>query len=256
MYWLLPALVLAASAAGAQDANWNGLDDSLEGGGYSPGHPDGLVAIVDTGDYSIGHYQDRLDTAGYTHALIPLDSGYSTLSLYDAVILPTSHASGWCYDTFDANAADYIQYVNDGGCLHVGQPNPHDMDPPTPITWVPYELGLSAWYNDDDCPPVIVDPDHCMSEGLQDADLPFPADWAEVLAADWNVINEGAVTGYPGLLTAPYGAGHVLVDLAHPSPTAGCPFTDAGFARMMMCCLGPPIPVEDTSWGHVKTIYR
>jgi hypothetical protein len=256
LFLLLPALLLVASAASAQDANWNGLDDSSDGADYPPGFQDGPVAIVDTGDGSIANFQDRLDAAGYTHVLIPMNSGYDTLSQYDAVILPVGHGSACCYNTIAANAADYHQYVADAGCLYVCQPNPYNISQPADIPWVPYGLTLNAYYDLADCPPTITDPDHCMAQGLQGSDLPFPADQAIGYDPEWEVVEVGQATGYPGLITAPYGSGHVLVDMGHPSPGALCPYTNDGFAQMMSCCLGPPTPVEDASWGSLKTLYR
>jgi hypothetical protein len=246
--------MVAAPWVAAQDANFNGLIDSSEGPVSPPVHQDGPVAIVDTGSSSINDFQNRLDTAGYTYVQIPMNSDYATLIQYEVVLLPISHASSCCYGTLNGLAADYHQYVNDGGCLYLGQPNPYDMGT-VPITWVPFELTVDSGYVQTDCPATIV-ADHCMSEGLQDGDLPNPFDWAMSMGPEWEVITVGPATGYPGLITAPSGAGNVLVDFGHPSTGALCVYSDAGFAKMVDCCLGGPVPSEQTSWGRVKSMYR
>jgi hypothetical protein len=249
-------LVLAGPALAA-DEDLDTIDDSV---GSSEGNfvPGSNIAIVDTGDGAVGDYSNRLAAIGHTASLIPLGSDYSVLSQYDMVILPTSHGSSCCNGTLSGLAADYHQFVSEGGCLYVGQPNPFNVGGGTsPIPWVPYDLTLSASYDAADCPPTIVDPSHCTAEGVSGSDLPFPGDTVVTMGPEWEVVTEGGVTGRPGLFTAASGNGNVLVELAHPSPNALCPYSDAGFENMVTCCLQTgPIPVKESSWGAVKTIYR
>jgi hypothetical protein len=122
---------------------------------------------------------------------------------------------------------------------------------------VPYELTLNAFYDVNDCPPVIVDPAHCVAEGVTGDDLAFPGDTVVSMASDWQVVTEGPITGRPSVFTATYGNGGIVVELGHPSPGALCPYSDAGFESMVTCCMEPgPTPIIESSWGKLKTSYR
>jgi hypothetical protein len=70
------------------------------------------------------------------------------------------------------------------------------------------------------------------------------------------VINRGPVTNSPGVMFASYGSGNVIVEFGHPNPAAICAYTDAGLDQMMDCCLSGSVPVDASTWGNVKTIYR
>ncbi|MBD3334308.1 MAG: hypothetical protein GF355_02225 [Candidatus Eisenbacteria bacterium] len=252
--------LLAASPVVADDANFDAKDDLVEGP-PAPEYVEGAeIAIVDTGNDTVDTFGSRLTGLGYTVTTIPLSSEYDTFIMYDAVLLPVSHASSCCNALLTSLAQDYIDYVFDGGCLYVGQPNPYDIgqDGTSEIPWVPYGLTVNAFYESGDCPPVIVDPDHCMGEGLNGSDLPFPGDTVLDMAADWEVVTEGNLTAAPGLIAAAHGSGNVLVEFAHPASGALCPYSDAGLGQMVECCLGPaePTATESTTWGKIKTLHR
>ncbi|MCA9727077.1 MAG: hypothetical protein KC729_05285 [Candidatus Eisenbacteria bacterium] len=257
MLFSLGAALLAATPLLAADLNVDTVDDQLpaEEGNFVTGSN---VAIVDTGDGSVGIFATRLAGIGYTASLIPVSSNFSVLSQYDLVILPTSHGSGCCNGTLSGLAADYHDFIAGGGCLYVGQPNPFNMpNGDSAIPWVPYELTLNAFYDTADCPPYVDDPQHCMAEGVSGSELPFPGDTVLSMGPEWTVVDRGASTNSPGLFDADYGSGHVLVELAHPSSGALCPYSDAAFENMVTCCLNPgPVPVLDSSWGRIKNEYR
>jgi hypothetical protein len=179
------------------------------------------------------------------------------LLLYQVVVLPVSHGSATTIANFQALANDYIQYVQGGGCLYIGQPNPFNVGgQQATITWAPYALTVNANYNASDCPPTIANPQLCETQGLAGADLPFPADTVINLAAQWNVLTRGAVSNNPGALSAAFGGGHVVVDLGHPSPGAICPYTNTGIGRLVDCCLTGATPVDQSTWGRVKGTYH
>lgn len=253
--FLSTTIVLPVLAA---DLDYDGLDDSITGPSIENQSLTGQVAIVDTGDGSVGNYTTRLTGLGYTVSTIPVNSGYATMINYDAVLLPTSHGAAATNATFAGLAGDYHQYVQDGGCLYIGQPNPFNMPgSQSAITWAPYALTVSAWWEGQDCPPEIVDPNHCVTQGMGPNDMAFPADQVVSMAADWTVLARGPFTLSPSLFTAAYGNGNVMVELAHPSPNSVCPFSDAGLDRMMSCCLGGgATPVGTSTWGAVKAVYR
>jgi hypothetical protein len=251
------SLLLSASPAGAVDLDHNGLDDSIGPSDAAAPREDASVAIVDTGDQAVNDYANRLTAAGYGYTLITPGSDYSVLSLYDAVLLPVGHGSSCCWNTFNALADDYHRYVNDGGCLYIGQPNPYDLQgQQADITWAPYALRLYAFYDPGDCPPTIEDPNACETESLTGDDLPFPGDQALEVGPEWSIFSAGPLTGYPSLLGASYGTGHAIVELGHPSPGALCPYSDIGFATWFGCCLSGPVATESTTWGTLKALYR
>ncbi len=253
---VLAALFLALPVA-AEDADRDGLDDAAmppPGGQY----PDATIAIVDIGS-SVGNYQARLTTAGYGSTLIPVTSDYSVLIQYDVVLLPVSHAAPATYSTLDALAADYHDYVNDGGKLWIGQPNPYQMPGNTAdITWAPYDLTIEISYTMDDCPSLIVDPSHCIAQGVSGSDLPFAGDTVVQMGSEWHIVAQGPTTGGPAVFIADYGCGACLVELGHPSPSALCPYTDAGFYRLIYCLIeaGGPSPTEPATWGAIKSIFE
>jgi hypothetical protein len=261
---LLASLLFVALSIGlpavpvlADDVDLDALDDNfLPDPGVS--YADATVAIVDAGG-GIADFQNRLLTAGYGSTLIPVTSDLSVLSQYDIVLLPVSHATPAYYSTLDGLAQDYHDYVDMGGKLWIGQPNPYQMPGNTAdITWAPYALTVNNGYNTADCPTVIVDPTHCIAQGISGSDLPFAGDTVIQMGTVWHVVGQGPVTGLPCVFIAEYGHGACLVELGHPSPAAVCPYTDAGFSRLVECLLeaGPPSPVESSTWGQIKSFFE
>lgn len=231
-------LAFSVVPAIALDTNLDGLDDAVRGGPTILPAADGPLAVVDTGDQSVDNFVDRLTSLGYTVTTIPPTSGYATLTLYDIVILPVAHAGPAHYATFAGLAADYIAYVADGGALWVSQPNPYGMPGnEADIVWVPYALRVSSSYDNTSCDRVIVDPNHCITTGLLPSDLPYPGDTVLSLGAEWEVLIVNATLGDPGVLSAQYGNGRVMVEFGHPHPGAVCAYTDEGMDRMASCLL-------------------
>lgn len=250
------ALLLVAPCVGqASDRNLDGRDDDATAGRVPVSRTASTnVAIVQTDDtQSIADFTVRLNTLGYSPTLIPPTSNFATLSGYDLVVLPVSHASITWYANFDGLKDDYKSFVNGGGCLYVGQPNP--MNAPNLISWLPYTLKLDFQFTFTTCTRDVLDASACTVEGLTGDEMPWPADTALEVGPEWTIVEESA--GVPGLLVADYGAGHINVDLGHPSPQVGCPTSDACFAKMIECCLGtPPVPTRASTWGGVKSRYR
>ena len=256
---VLVAVVLTlAVPALADDIDGDGLDDACPAPPAATGSDGGMLAIFDTGNYTVDHFANRLTGLGYTVTIIPSSSGYSTFVQHDMVLLPVSHAGSSTYSLMNSLAQDFIDYVADGGCLYVAQPNPFDIPgSQAEITWVPYDLTVEFGYTVNDCPPSIVVPDHCITDGLIGADLPFPADTVMSMGPEWLVVVEGPYTGRPSVFTATYQQGAVLVELANPSYSSSCPYTDLGLDRMVSCMLASASsPVDDTTWGMLKALYR
>lgn len=252
---LILTLAIPAAPVLADDLDFDALEDAFppdEGTINS----DASVAIVDAGG-GIAEFQARLAATGHVSTVIPVTSGYATLMQYDIVILPVSHATPAYYNTLNGLAQDYHDYVDDGGKLWIGQPNPYQMPGNTAdITWAPYGLTINNAYNGQDCPVLIVDPAHCIAQGVSGADLPFPGDTVTQMGAEWHVVTRGLVTNNPSVFMAGYGQGACLVELGHPSTSALCAYTDAGFARLVECLMeSGPTPVESATWGRIKSYF-
>jgi len=251
------SLILVAGVAMAADSDRDGLDDAIAAPAPAPTLDAGEIAVVDTGSGTVANFVDRLTGLGYTVVTIPMNSGVDVLLEYSLVILPTSHASNDSYANFDGLADDYHTYVSSGGGLWISQPNPFDRPGGQDvITWAPYALTVASAYTLDDCPPVIVDATHCITEGLPDTQFSFPADQVVDMGPEWQVLVEGPATGSPGILVAEYGEGKVLVELAHPSGSASCPIDDAAFDRYASCTMAGTVATENATWGDVKALYR
>jgi hypothetical protein len=251
-------LIVAFIPAGhAVDADFDALDD----GDINTTDLEFLeradIGVIDTGDGSVANFVDRLTNLGYSVMPIPDTSDYSVLSTYSLIILPVGHAGPSDYLPIEANAADYVAYVQSGGGLWVSQPNPFGRPGDTAdITWVPYQLTVQISYNAADCPPCIVDDTSCIIIGTGGDGLSFPGDTVISMGPEWNVVAEGCVTGNPAIFTADYGAGHVLVELGHPSPGAICSPSDVALATYADCTWGSgQTPAEDGSWSRVKSLY-
>ena len=247
--------MICAAPLWAADNNNDGIDDDIAIIVQSAAADEGDIAIVDTGD--AGSYIERLTAIGYPVDTIGMDSDLEMLLEYSLVILPVSHASAATYANFDGLAADYIEYVSLGGGLWVGQPNPYQMPGDTAdITWVPYALTLHNAYNLDDCPTVIVDPSHCITEGLPNTQFSFAGDTVLEMGPEWQVLTEGFASGMPSVFVATYGDGRILVELGHPSLGALCPPDDAALERYVSCTMGGIVGTENASWSTVKTLFR
>jgi len=224
-------IVLPGSAA---DLNYDGVDDSVVISPHEASVGPATVGIVNVGE--VNDYLPWLTQLGYSYSLIPVDSNYAILSQYALVLLPATHGQEQGYDFLAKRSGDYHQYVNDGGCLYVGQPNPYQQPPAIP--WVPYLLELDAVYSSNPCSRYITDPYHCMTAGLFAGDLPQAYDTVLALGPEWEVLVRETGTEKPCLFTSHYGAGHVVVDLGSPG-LLFCAYTIDGFQRMIECCLSP-----------------
>ena len=250
-------IALTCAVGQAADLDQNGLDDKSDLPSAVVPTDVGDIAVVDTGSSSVSAVVNRLLDLGYPVTTIPVSSGLDVLVIYSLVILPVSHGDAQNYSTFEGLASDYHMYVNTGGGLWVGQPNPYGMPGnQATITWVPYALTLHNGYQSEDCPPVIVDSDHCITTGLAGTQFSFPGDEVLDMGSEWHVVVEGGSTGRPGVMVAEYGSGKILVELGHPSNAAGCPIDDAALERYVECTIAGVVAVERTTWSEIKAQFR
>ncbi len=154
-------IVVVAAPVFAADRDADGVDDSHLSFAISSGLEVGEIAVVNTANGAQGDYVDRITALGYSISIIPANSSLETLLNYAVVILPVGHGNATNYSTIDALADDYHMYVNSGGGLWIGQPNPYQMpDGTADITWAPYELTLQYLYDSSDCPVNVDDTSH------------------------------------------------------------------------------------------------
>jgi len=257
----LTAFILAilATPLMAADHNGNGLDDNLEiSVEVATNRTDGNIAIVNTNGAAIAHYISRLDALGYTVTPIALDSDLETLMGYNLVILPVGHGDVPTYSTFDSRREDYLSYVENGGGLWVGQPNPwQHPDETADITWVPYDLTLYNPYNPDDCPVWLTDANHCITGGYYDNVFSFPGDTVVSMGPEWLPLVLGLDSGNPGAIVAEYGAGKVLAEFGHPSPNALCVMDDVALRQYVECTMGTnAVAIESISLGGMKAMFK
>jgi len=215
------------------------------------------IAVVDILGSWGDDYVGLLQGLGYDVTAIPRTSRLDVLEDYDLVVLPEQHADATNYVNTDSLAGDYLAYVEGGGGLWVSQPNPHGhIGHTAEITWVPYALTLTKYYDLADCPPRIVDANHCVAEGLPAAQFSMPADTATEFGPEWHVIVEGTVTGNPSVFVGDHGAGRILVELGNPSAWSYCPISAEVFERYADCAVPTLTATQSISWGAVKAMYR
>jgi phosphatidylserine/phosphatidylglycerophosphate/cardiolipin synthase-like enzyme len=191
------------------------------------------IGMIQAGAYTIP--RDRLTALGFSVTVIPPTSNLLAFQEYDVIYLPLAWAgaSGSDYQVIESHASDYHAYVDGGGGLFVEQPNPcgHPGDQATPAS-LPYPITFICPYNPDD-DPLIVDPNHFITDGLASAEMPTPYDQMTNLDPAYHVLVVGHITGSPSLVVADYGAGRVLVETAHPGYGAIKVFSDEVYRRMI-----------------------
>lgn len=145
---------------------------------------------------------------------------------YDLLVLmPCWAYSSEATATLDRHAKVFHEYIKQGGGLLVFQPNPMDNYPEAIDKDFAAQglkkLGLSApkllpqpatfynWYNVEEARRT--DAKHPITEGLQDSQMPFPADQIVDLAKDYAVLARGTKSGSPSLAAGTFGEGRVVL---------------------------------------------
>jgi len=191
------------------------------------------IGMIQTADYSIP--KDRLSGLGYSITLISPDSGLTTFQQYDIVYLPEDWANEVIgdYDIIESHAPDYQAYIKAGGSLFSDQPNPY-LQPASTVTpsLLPYPITFFYSYTLDDL-PIIQNPNHEITQGLTDEEMPFPADQMLNIDSRYEVLVVGRKTGVASLVVGEYGSGRILVQTGHPSTDANHPFSDEVYIRMV-----------------------
>lgn len=229
----------ADGQASGSDQDWDGVADGNNDAlslNTASQVPSGLrIGMIQTGEFNAP--RNRLTELGFQNiTLLAPSSDLAVLRNFDIVYLPTNWAqlNGGNYAEIQAQSADYLAYVQEGGALFIDQPNPYQQ-PGGQVTpnILPYPMTFVSSYDLGDFPPVVVNANHEITRGLPPQTLPFPADQITVIAPEYEVLARGAISHSPSLAVATYGRGRILVQTAHPSRTAIRPFSDTVYVRMV-----------------------
>jgi len=194
------------------------------------------IAIIESGDYQI--VLERLEALGFTNTtIVTIHSGLATFSSYDMVYL----ANGWASsnmgdpDSILAQSEDYKEYIENGGCVLVEQPNPYMYNNgKIYVTLLPVPVTFTPGYNQNDFPAIIADTTHFLTNGLSADKMPFPADQVVNLdTSSYHVLSYGKYTRTPSLFVMEHGNGRVLVHTASPALNAGRPLPDTTLVRII-----------------------
>lgn len=224
-----------------QDSDMDGISDAVisDFGSISNtlnGQNDKVkIGIVASGSNS--DLNARLKGLGYTNiTFIQQNSDLAVLSRYDLIILAANWANKNLGDISEvlSHSTDYKSYVKNGGRLYMEQPNPFSqVGDSVKVTLLPEPITFFTPYNTADTPMVVVDSEHYITKGLYANELPFPADGIKYMPNTYKVLVKGRVTQTPSLFIKEEGKGRILVHLAHSSPRATIPFSDAALQRMI-----------------------
>ena len=197
---------------------------------------DQMIGLIKVGGSYMDTF-DRLEALGFAVDLLPPDSGLETFMQYRIIYLPT----GWAQQEYDsdfqkieARANDYLDYFHGGGSVLAEQPNPYER-PGNSVTpsILPYPITFEKFYDNNDWPPVIADPDHFITRGLPEDEMPGPADRMVDIDPAYEILVRGRVTNSPSLVAATVGPGRILVLADTSSPNAIRPFGNSVFRRMI-----------------------
>lgn len=213
----------------------------------------------DQRDCTVYMYGDPIGEAARFIALgyqvtVGNDLSYANISQYDVLVLPIV-APG----SIPGAQATITQYVQAGGGLWIHQPST-----PGTVDYAPpgfdFTVTSTIWcgnFSDN----TIVDAGHPTMTGLDDAALPGRFDSAPVaqLGAAYTLTarGTGACTGDVHSAAGNYGDGQVFMDLANCGYNSGDGGSDQYVINVLdWLCAGGPTPVEESSWGQIKTTYR
>jgi hypothetical protein len=199
------------------------------------------IGLIQVGNSYEGTF-DRLDALGFAVELLPPGSGLETFMQYRIIYLPT----GWAeqgndsdFQAIEARAKDYLAYLEAGGSVLVEQPNPYER-PDNSVTpsILPYPITFENFYDKNDWPPVIVNPDHFITNGLAEDEMPGPSDRMVEIDPAYEILVRGRSTNSPSLAVATIGNGRILILADTSNPKALRPFGDEVFRRMIEWLFG------------------
>jgi hypothetical protein len=200
------------------------------------------IGIIEAG-FNFDDIIYRLNSIGFENTtLLPDTSGLSDFIEFDLIYLPSCWAQFYgSLTVIESKSIDYISYVENGGNLFVEQPNPYGQpgDSICPSI-LPYPITFYNSYDPDDFPPIAVDTTHYITFGIDNEELPFPADRMKSLDENYHILVCGATTLDPSLVITDYENGKILVCTANSSAQAITQMSDDIYKRMINWLVNPP----------------
>jgi hypothetical protein len=138
-------------------------------------------------------------------------SDYSVLRTYDLLVACSNWAEFERPDVLGRPDV-YTRYVQEGGGLLMFQPNPYPLES-LRIQLLPEWFVVANFYTDETTS--LVDPNHPITRGLTNEDMPYPADRITQFSEAWTVLSRGDQSGDASLIVVDIGRGRAAVDSAH-----------------------------------------
>jgi hypothetical protein len=209
-----------------------GAPPTTGAGGAPPttGHPDAEVpppsdaGIIPTlpiaiGVIKSGEFRTETCVARFVDSLgadarvetIDAASDYATFRAHDLIVACSNWAELSRQDVLGRPEL-YTQYVREGGGLLMFQPNPYPLESMR-IDLLPEWFVVANFYTDDTVS--LIEPNHPVTQGLTNADMPYPADRITAFSDAWTELSRGDQSGDASLIVVDIGRGRAAVDGAH-----------------------------------------
>lgn len=192
------------------------------------------VLVPDIG-HNVQGIVDRLRELKFEVVLLPWQKVVpDQLKDLDVILLPTQ----WAEDSdhfkhFEKHKDQFQAFVKRGGGLLVCQPNPTQQGTVTPEL-LPYPITFNNWYDANQPEREHLAPEHFITKGLNESELPFPADPITKLDEHYTPLARQRSTKSVSLAVCGFGAGRIVVQTAAETKAASIPISDEILRRMVV----------------------
>jgi hypothetical protein len=172
------------------------------------------IGIVRIGESDVAACSSRfVDALGDQARVGPIDAAadYATFHAEDLIVACSNWAEFSRPDVLGRSDI-YTRFVQEGGGLLMFQPNPYPLDS-LRVDLLPEWFVVATYYTDQTVS--IVDPNHPVTIGLTNSDMPYPADRITDFSSGWTVLSRGDQSGDASLIVADIGRGRAAIDGAH-----------------------------------------
>jgi hypothetical protein len=173
------------------------------------------VGLVTGGQLRIDTCEDRFvnSLGGDARVIEPIDSSadYTRFRAYDLVVACSNWAEHESPEIL-GRPEIYTRFVREGGGILMFQPNPYPLEI-LRIDLLPEWFIVANFYFDETTS--LVDPNHPITRGLTNEDMPYPADRISNFSETWTVLSRGDQSGSASLIVVDIGRGRAAVDSAH-----------------------------------------
>ncbi|MGE3804738.1 MAG: hypothetical protein AB7K24_08715 [Gemmataceae bacterium] len=179
---------------------------------------------------------ERLKTLGFEVTVVSWQKlEPDKLKDIDVIFLPThwGEDASEHFKFFEKNKEQFHRFVKRGGGLVASQPNPSQQGMVTPGL-LPYPITFKNWYDDKQPAREHLAPDHFITKGLAEDDLPFPADPMVKVDEHYTLLARQKSTQMPSLAVCNYGAGRIVVQTAAEGKAASIPIPDEIIRRIVV----------------------